>query len=198
MSTDVVCSLSFGHCNYDNKDIKIGLQYFVPLKYALLFVQYIFISNRFFPFRKIGSIQNPPVPSNSRSNQQWGNSTINSAISKRFCLDLSEKSPSASLPLPIHFCPFNHRPTFWTMFKKTALFWNDGFPKLAEGDFSKRSRQNPFEIAEMIMKLPHCWLLLELEGTGGFWMLPIFQNEKISVWLIIWRQLRFITYFRTD
>ena len=54
-----------------------------------------FISNRFFHFGKIGSIQNPPVPSNSKSNQQCGNFTIISAIPKGFCLDASGKSPQS-------------------------------------------------------------------------------------------------------
>ena len=55
-----------------------------------------FYFKQIFSFWKIGSIPNPPVPSNSKSNQQWGSSTIISAISKGFCLDASGKSPSAS------------------------------------------------------------------------------------------------------
>ena len=65
--------------------------------------------------------------------------------------------------------------------QKGQKWIGDGGGKLAEGDFWEASRQNPFEIAEMIVELPHCWLLLELEGTGGFGMLPIFQNEKICL-----------------
>ena len=55
-----------------------------------------FYFKQIFSFWKIGSIQNPPVPSNSKSNQQCGYFTIISAISKGFCLDASGKSPSAS------------------------------------------------------------------------------------------------------
>ena len=57
----------------------------------------------------------------------------------------------------------------------------DGGGKLAEGDFSEASRQNPFEIAEMIVEPPHCWLLLELEGTGDCGCSQ-FSKMKKSVW----------------